>query len=387
MVRILSEKRGDLKFAARGIVALIVILLLAKFYSPATALANSGFETANKVSEDLGLNDLISIPKIVSNKLRLDDKEALVADFKLNRDGEKIVTEGGDIRVIFSYKKLPEDSLRDVCTAFWKQGSQENINEEKLAKDKGFSCEIPGGSTTTAVLNGLANGKGKPAPSGEYTANIGIKEAGASGFGESKEASYKFFTESYVELLDKDIKGCGDEYSSFKCNVAACKKALMLGNFGEVREKDYVAGIINSQLDAEPGLKGCVKLQRQSSNWRLTFDASCTPEQVDRFNVLYARTRLFYFAWFYDSSVRRESDYAKLGDSLRLAKQDAVDWSLICTKGTTQVRSCGTTIGGCKKVKGASSFFAEQYKWTPAPPVFEQKKKEIEQVLNEQLTS
>lgn len=234
MVKLLREKKGDLKLAAKGIVALIAILLIVKFYSPATAAANVVFETANKFTDDIGLNDLISIPKIDSNTLDLDAKGALVASFKLNGDGEKLVTEGGDIRVIFSSRPRPEDGLRDVCTAFRVSAGLGGSSQDDANRMKGFDCEVPIGSTTTAFLNSWVSGGKKPIPVAEYRATVFVKGKDDQNFEEGKDSPFfKFYTTEYVELFRTGLKDCGSD-----CDVVEKKVvALLDGKLGMSKKR------------------------------------------------------------------------------------------------------------------------------------------------------
>lgn len=395
MVRILKEKKGDLKFAAKGIIALIAILLIANFYGTPRKVANAGFETANKVTEDLGLNDLISIPKIISNTLSLNSEKALVATFKLNKDGEKLVSGAGNIRVIFSYRELPDDSLRDVCTAFRVAGSG-GSSQEEANHAKGFDCDISdedstvsGGSLSTAVLNSWISGEEKPAPSGEYRATISIKGKSDKDFQEGKESlHYKFYTEEYVEMLNKQIGGCFDDFGN--CNVIECKKQIINFYFlnpqapGALQLRKDLVVEISEEFRKERGYNLPNKCGTFESVYRgkINFFKSdeCTDKDIDDLNIKVARARLLESAFeSTGQAVKSENDYKKWIDLLDLWKKEAIDITMSCTK----TWNVATTI----KPKGAFSEM-EKLGWTKVGSFDKQEgkiKAELDRVLKDKL--
>lgn len=327
MVRILRGKRGDFKFVAGGIIALISILLLTAWYAPARKIANTGYETGKNVEKDLGLDDLIPIPKIASNTLRLNDEKWLVADFVLNKAGRNFVKDGGDIRVVFSARKLPDDSLRDVCTNVRKPrgDSQDDAN-----RAKGFDCEVSdegsgvtGGSSNRALLKSWISGKEGPVLGGEYSATVSIRGKGDKDFRESKESPvYKFYTEDYVELLDKPINGCN---GGNNCNVIECKKTIM-----NEAAATATAGPEVKRISKELALGTCVKYDPAKA---LKFDFSnCNKNQVDDFNTKVARLRMFIAA-SNTPGLKKESEYSKYADKVAEFEKFGIDNSLACSRG------------------------------------------------------
>ncbi len=382
MGELLTGKAGDLKFAAKGIIALIAILLIANFYGLPRKVANAGFETANKATEEIGLNDLISIPKIVSIALGVDDKKELAAYFTLNKDGEKIVKEG-DIKVIFSYKQLPDDALRSVCTAYRDQAQEENIKEEEIAHVKGFDCEIHeihDGSTTTAILNNWIKGVKKPIQGGEYRATVSIRGKGDQNFGEDKQSLvYKFYTEDFVELLNLPISGCEGSFFS-NCNVIECKKKMVNNALGTA-PADIKVSLKKIMGELDSG--NCITYDEVSG--KVNFDA-CDPAGVDEFSKKFSRVLMLKNANEITGTVKSEDGYASQVDKLGDFKSFAIYESLYCSRGPSGQWESSVTP---KAAKGSPyGILALKYGWKPVPgESFDKREKDTAKMIDDFLAN
>ena len=381
----------------RIVIAILIIVLIAKFYFFPKNIAHASLETANKFTEDIGLDALLSIPSFLSLKLSVvkdaifvdpltglsSADDTLKVEWAANKDGQALLRDGStDIRVIFFRRELPGSGLKTVCIAYkLKTSGVPRTNEQDGYRKEGFACEVKD-SWMEAKLKGYKDGREQPVPSGEYIVNVALQKKDESAFKESREATLKFFTEGFVELRDSAIDSCGSSYSNYKCNVIECKKALMKSNFNGVRSKnDVINKIMIPQIESMPNFKQCVDPQELSGKQTLVFK-NCNPKQVDDFNILQTRVRLFYLSGTEvlgtdANKIKSEADYQKPTMSQRqfdYIKEQAIKWGLACTLGDDYKFESGN-------VKGADAFFKENG-WIPVPDNFEVHRTKMENVLS-----
>ncbi len=317
-------RKGAIKSAAMGILAVIILIGIAKFWGLPNNVAQASFETVNKVTDDLGLEELISMPKITSVDVTVGDDGTLNVNWKANKDGRRILSDGStDIRVTFLRRELPEAQLEKYCVAYKLNTGAENAKEEAEAKAKGVWCKVDPDGIGRAALNGGTDGS-KPAPGGDYTAIVAVKEKDNVGFGEGTEDYYKFYTEEFVELLGKPIQGCDFPIMN-DCNVIECKKTIMnrdlqLGPAAEVKRL------------TEEIVKAPVCATYDPSTKKLNF--VCSKEQVGELNKKFARVRMLIAAsGITGGKVKVEDDYRYYAGIVEDFKQFGIINSLVCSNG------------------------------------------------------
>ncbi len=370
-----------LSFTAKGAIAVIVILILAGAYGKAPKIAQAAFETTDGYLEEVGVN-IFSFPKILSVNPSLQPDGSLAVNWILNKDAKEKISDSS-IKAEFSYKRFPDDVIDDVCVVH-------NVNNI-ISQDVGWDCGISG---SKAVLKRTDCGSEKECldkTAGLHKVLISFekKEDGKTlKGGKDLEPPFAFYTEDYVELLDKPLLGCYDDFGN--CNVFECKKNIINFYFenpqapGALQWRKDLVVKISEEFRKEKGFglgNGCgIFVPYVGGKINLFGSDGCTPEDIDALNIKVARARLLEEAVeTTGQEVKSEDDYSKRINMIGLWKEGAIATTMSCTRTWNKF----TTI----KPKGAFSEI-EKLGWSKAGNFdqWEGKiKAELDRVLREEV--
>ncbi|MBI2145425.1 hypothetical protein HYU18_03835, partial [Candidatus Woesearchaeota archaeon] len=298
-------------------IVVLGILLILNFWGGPRKIAYAGFDTANKVTDDIGLDELISDPQILGLAFGHGSLGELELAWSANKDAQNLL-EDGDIKVEFHRRELPGADPKPLCTAY-----RLEFNAEENP-DKSFRCDVnPDGVGSAKLVGGESLASPKPVLGGEFTVVVGLRGKDDSGFYNRKDGTYRFFMEDFVELLDKPIADCKAVTFS-NCNVIACKKSSM--------EALTEPGLPEVEKIANAIISGsCAKYDKTKSP-RVDF-SGCTNEQVDKLNSRFARLAMFRAAREVTGTIKSEDEYGNYPEKLGDFMSFAIDESLKCSKG------------------------------------------------------
>lgn len=159
---------------------------------------------------------------------------------------------------------------------------------------------------------------------------------------DAKDAKVGFYTEDYVELLDKPIAGCVDGFGN--CNVFECKKLLVNYNLEGGALGGFVTWLglrknlvvdVSEDFNSKPRSAGCGSVKLGAVNY-FNVDG-CTKEEIHELNKMVSRIRLLEAANNFEPGISSEDQYPNYIDRLDLWKKDAVRHTLACTKSLNRV--------------------------------------------------
>ncbi|MBI3036194.1 hypothetical protein HYY73_00335 [Candidatus Woesearchaeota archaeon] len=330
-----------LSFTAKGIVAIVIVVILIVFYGRAPGIVQAATETVDRNLEAVGIN-IIDIPKILSLTPRVEPDGSVTVTWKLNRDGQKI--EDQYFKAVFSYKKYPDDPINDVCTV---KHIDKSTPDPKSVPKPDWTCSVDNGKSTAILKReGCTGPDCLDKLAGLYKIDVSFeKKEGYTTRKDEMETDppFAFYTEKYVELLDRPLLGCYDGWGN--CNVAWCKKLLVNYNLAGGAQgglptylglrKNLVVDVSND-FKVKPRSAQCGDVKSVGPLNYFNVD-SCTKEEIDELNKMVARIRLLETANSAEYNLKSEDDYKNYLNQLDFWKKTAVKYTMSCTKSLGRV--------------------------------------------------
>ncbi len=186
-----------------------------------------------------------------------------------------------------------------------------------------------------------------------YKFSAVLKKKGKTVF--QSDALVGFYDEAYVELLDKSLPGCNDDWGN--CNVVQCKKKVINSNLfsgaGAPLETRRQSGLLREVSEdfrdekelAEPGFKGrsncgevgdaLGKVIKDDKDISASFFVlnGCSDKDVDDLNIKVARIRMLENAFQETGNVVNSEDkYKNYFNRLDDWKEEANKLTMSCTR-------------------------------------------------------
>lgn len=309
----------------------VLIMLIVIIIKPGSTVFAGTKDLVDRTAEGWGL-DIFFIPKLLAATVSLDEKSSppkIVVHWTPNKDADKYCKSPSDkecvdeVNMIHHYKQFP--SQQD----FIEKGSPNLESMEKAQHERVYQFET-----------------------GLHRFTIQLISRGADGVERKVEQGY--YTEEYVELLDKPIPGCNDKDFA-ECNVIECKKKRINGQLMDMfsggktsrQFQDTISAMLSdlrgddcvdvSNLDFDFSL--CDNIEDDAGNKLVD-----VKKVIDDTNVKFARARMLHYAHMQTTNglygrVSTENDYANYPDLLDDFKTEAKRQTFECTAGTASVRT------------------------------------------------
>lgn len=235
--------------------------------------------------------------------------------------------------VVASELKAPDPEFDADSIIYTTEGSGEmdDIKGGILSK----KCPGDGGCRKILIIKNPRT-EFKP---GWYKFSAVLKKRGKTVY--QSETLMGFYTEDYVELLDKPIAGCNDPAYG-NCNVVECKKTLIntdLYHFTAPNNIKFdlrapVAQKISDEFRATPRTGYyCGRMEKPPGQpTGILVTEGCTNDEIDELNKMVVRARLLEYANMVQPDVMSEDDYGKYINELGSWKGKAVEMTMSCTQ-------------------------------------------------------